>query len=66
MIPAIWRVFGIAVAVPSFDCWIEGEWVREELFGSREEAIKAFRSLIVTYLSPEAIARYAEALGHRC
>lgn len=45
-------------AVPSFDCWIEGEWVHEELFESREEALKAFRRSIVAYLSPEGIAHW--------
>jgi hypothetical protein len=43
---------------PSFDCWIDGEWVREELFPNVDVAIKAAPSLIATYLSPEGIAAW--------
>lgn len=38
---------------PSFDCWIGGEWVKERLFDSEEEAIAALRRWIRRYLSPE-------------
>jgi hypothetical protein len=43
---------------PSFDCWIQGEWVREALFKDRKRALRAFRELIVRYLSPEGIASW--------
>jgi hypothetical protein len=44
--------------VPSFDCWIGDDWVREELFEDAESAIAAFRGFIKDYLSPESITRY--------
>jgi hypothetical protein len=37
--------------VPSFDCWIGDDWVREELFRDAEKAIAA-------YLSPDSITQY--------
>jgi hypothetical protein len=43
---------------PSFDCWIQGEWVREELFKDRKRALRAFKDYIVRYLSPECIAAW--------
>jgi hypothetical protein len=43
---------------PSFDCWIQGEWVREDLFKDRKRALRAFRELIARYLSPEGIAAW--------
>ncbi len=43
---------------PSFDCWIQGEWVKEELFKDRKRALRAFRDYIVRYLSPEGIAEW--------
>jgi hypothetical protein len=46
---------------PSFDCWIEGEWVREQVFADAETAIRALRKLIEEYLSPQGIA-YRESL----
>lgn len=49
---------------PSFDCWIEGEWVREQVFESSEAAIRALPALIDEYLSPQGIA-YRESLRPR-
>jgi len=43
---------------PSFDCWIQGEWVREELFKDRKRALRAFKDYIVRYLSPDCIAAW--------
>jgi hypothetical protein len=43
---------------PSFDCWINQEWVREEVFDDGEKAIRAFRRFIYDYLAPESIVRY--------
>lgn len=43
---------------PSFDCWIQGEWVKEELFKDRKRALRAFREYIERYLSPEGIATW--------
>ncbi len=43
---------------PSFDCWIQGEWVKEELYKDRKRALRAFRDYIVRYLSPEGIATW--------
>lgn len=45
---------------PSFDCWVKGEWVREELYRSTDKALGHFRTLIREYLSPEAVAAYDE------
>lgn len=51
------RVLEIALGgAPSLDCWIEGEWVREELYPNVDVAIKATPGLIKQYLSPESIA----------
>jgi hypothetical protein len=49
---------------PSFDCWIDGEWVRERVFRDNRSAINAMRRYIVEYLSPEGIAAW-EALRAR-
>ena len=46
---------------PSFDCWIDGEWVRERLYRDARGAIGALRRYIRQYLSPEGIAN-SEAL----
>jgi hypothetical protein len=46
---------------PSFDCWIDGEWVRERLFRDQRGAIGALRRYIREYLSPDGIAA-SEAL----
>ena len=43
---------------PSFDCWVEGEWVDEDLFQNEQEGIAALRKLVRRYLSP------AEGAGH--
>jgi len=45
---------------PSFDCWIDGEWVREATFDGVKAAVKAFRRFLADYLSPEGIARGAD------
>lgn len=42
---------------PSFDCWVDGEWVEERVFKNPSEAIKATGKLVRRYLSPEEIAR---------
>lgn len=50
------RVLELALTrEPSFDCWIQGEWVKEELFKDRKRALRAFKDYIAQYLSPEAI-----------
>jgi hypothetical protein len=46
---------------PSFDCWVDGEWVRERLFRDQRSAIGALRRYMRDYLSPEGIAT-SEAL----
>jgi len=46
---------------PSFDCWIDGEWVREQLFRDSRSALAALRRHIPDYLSPDGIANW-EAL----
>jgi len=43
---------------PSFDCWIDGEWVRERLFRDNRSALGALRRYIPEYLSPEGIATW--------
>ena len=43
---------------PSFDCWIDGEWVRERLFRDGRGAIGALRRHIREYLSAEGIAEW--------
>ena len=34
----------------SFDCWIRGDWVREELFGHLEDALRQAAPLVEHYL----------------
>lgn len=46
--------------VPSFDCWLEGDWVYEALYENAEQAIAALREHIREYLAPESIARWRE------
>ncbi|MDX2170394.1 MAG: hypothetical protein SF182_25200 [Deltaproteobacteria bacterium] len=41
---------------PSFDCWIEGDWVRERVFRDQRSALGALRRFIPELLSPEGIA----------
>jgi hypothetical protein len=43
---------------PSFDCWIDGEWVRERLFRDTRSALQSLRRYIPEYLSPEGIAMW--------
>lgn len=51
------RVLELALGEsPSFDCWVDGDWVREELFDDVNGALKAFRKYLKDYLSPEGIA----------
>lgn len=46
--------------MPSFDCWIEGEWIDENVFRNEEEGIAALRKLVRHYLSPEGVDRWRE------
>ncbi|MBI4517032.1 MAG: hypothetical protein HY699_14585 [Deltaproteobacteria bacterium] len=41
---------------PSLDCWVEGDWVHEELYDHAKAAVRAFRRLLEDYLSPAGIA----------
>jgi hypothetical protein len=43
---------------PSFDCWIDGEWVREQLFRDARSALQALTRSIAEVLSPEGIATW--------
>jgi len=43
---------------PSFDCWINQDWVKEALFNDAEKALRAFRRFIQDFLSPDGIARW--------
>lgn len=55
------RILEIALSgLPSFDCWVHGEWVREEVYSNIDAAVKATPALIVEFLSPEAIAAWEE------
>ena len=38
----------------SFDCWIRGDWVREELFSSLDEALRKARPYMGQYLESRA------------
>src|SRR6185295_9482688 len=49
---------------PSFDCWVDGEWIREQVFENQETALRAVPGLIDEYLSPQGIA-YRESLRPR-
>jgi hypothetical protein len=49
---------------PSFDCWVEGDWVREEVFDDVNRAVRAFRALVNEYLSPEGIRHSLEVRAH--
>jgi hypothetical protein len=49
---------------PSFDAWVRGEWVREELYRDPQQGLNRFRRLIRRYLSPDAIAE-AESISAR-
>jgi len=37
----------------SFDCWVRGEWVREELFRDLDEALRNARPFVERYLGPQ-------------
>lgn len=51
------RVLDLALTeVPSFDCWIHDDWVREVVFENRRQALERIRTLIEEFLSPEGIA----------
>jgi hypothetical protein len=53
------RILEIALGdAPSFDCWVEGEWVREELFERVEDALAATPGFVEQYLSPAGIAAW--------
>jgi hypothetical protein len=53
------RILEIALCdAASFDCWVDGEWVREALFASAGEAVAAAHALIETYLSPSGVAEW--------
>ncbi len=43
---------------PSFDCWIDADWVREDLFESQRKALGALRRYIQEFLSPQGIAAW--------
>lgn len=43
---------------PSFDAWIDHEWVQEEIYPDGDAAIRAFRRHLRGYLSPESILRH--------
>ena len=43
---------------PSFDCWVEGEWIREAVFDDADRAIEGLRRFIEQYLSPKSIAEW--------
>jgi hypothetical protein len=43
---------------PSFDCWIQGEWVREALYKDRRRALTEFRKRVDEFLSPDGIAHW--------
>jgi hypothetical protein len=49
---------------PSFDAWIEGDWVRERVFRDQRSALSGFRRYIAEFLSPEGIAAW-EAMRAR-
>jgi hypothetical protein len=49
---------------PTFDCWIDDDWVRESVFKDDDEALSAFKRLIEEYLSPQAIAKWESLRAH--
>ena len=59
------RILELALGeAPSFDCWVDGEWVHEALFEDGNAAIRAFRRFVRDYLSPEGIA-HSQAVSPR-
>lgn len=56
------RILELAlVKEPSFDCWIEEEWVCERVFKDRKRALRGIHDLIEHYLSPQGIAAWESA-----
>lgn len=49
---------------PSFDCWINDEWVEERVFRHPNDVMRAAPKLIRRYLSPQEIA-HDEAIAPR-
>lgn len=47
------------IAEASFDCWIQGEWMREEVFEGKEELLKQAPQLLKEYLEKD-IASHQE------
>lgn len=45
---------------PSFDAWVDDEWVEEQVYPGARSAIRDFRRKIRAYLSPEGIALWEE------
>lgn len=43
---------------PSFDAWIDGDWVRERVYRDNRSALAALRRYIPEFLSPEGIAAW--------
>ena len=41
------------IAEASFDCWIQGEWMREEVFEGKEELLKRASQLLKQYLEKD-------------
>ena len=37
----------------SFDCWVRGDWVREELFGSLDDALRKAKPYLHRYLESQ-------------
>jgi hypothetical protein len=58
------RILDLALGEsPSFDCWINGDWVREAVFPDRRRAIGGLRRFIQEFLSPEGIAAWEAMLA---
>ena len=58
------RILELAlVETPSFDCWVKHDWVCEELYRNRNEALARFREHVRNFLSPEAIAAFEANLA---
>jgi hypothetical protein len=36
-----------------FECWIRGDWVREELFRDLDDTLRQARPIVWRYLEPE-------------
>jgi hypothetical protein len=49
---------------PSFDCWVDGDWVRERTFRDQRSALGALRRIIPEMLSAEGMAAW-EAIRAR-